>query len=225
MQGVTEEDRAARAPLSRERVVRTAVAIADANGVDAVSMRRLAHELGVDPMSLYNHVANKEDLLDGMADLVVAEIDLAPAGGEWKPALRARVVDAREMLSRHPWAAQVIETRSTASPAVMRYFEAALGILRDGGFSLDLAHHALHALGSRLLGFSQELFDEPDIADPEVATLQARQMAGDFPNLSAMMLKISHDEATVVGSGCDDRVEFLFALDLVLDGLERLRNA
>jgi AcrR family transcriptional regulator len=226
MQGVTEEDRAARTPLSRERVVRTAVAVADAHGVDAVSMRRVAHELGVDPMSLYNHVANKEDLLDGMANLVVAEIDLTPAGDEWKPALRARVLEAREMLSRHPWAAQVIETRSTAAPAILQYFEAALGILRDGGFSLDLAHHSLHALGSRLLGFSQELFDDSGaFADPEVAALQARQMAGDFPNLSAMMLKISHDEATVVGSGCDDRVEFLFALDLVLDGLERLRNA
>jgi Tetracyclin repressor-like, C-terminal domain len=109
----------------------------------------------------------------------------------------------------------------------MRYLETAVGILRDGGFSLDLVHHAMHTLGSRMLGFTQELFDDSSAfaQGPEVIALQARQMAGEFPNLSAMMLKMSHDEATVVGSGCDDRFEFLFALDLILDGLERLRSA
>jgi hypothetical protein len=130
------------------------------------------------------------------------------------------------MLMRHPWARRVIETRTATPPMVTRYFDAAAGILRDGGLSIDLVHHALHALGSRLLGFSQELFDDSNMfaEGPEVVALMAHQMAGEFPNLSAMLLKISHDEATVVGSGCDDRSEFLFALDLVLDGLERLHR-
>lgn len=225
---VTQADKelAARTPLSRGRVLRTAVAVADKSGIESVSMRKLAQEFGVDPMSLYNHVANKDDLLGGMVDLVVAEIDLTPSGDDWKAALRARVLDAREMLMRHPWARRVIETRTATPPMVTRYFDAAAGILRDGGLSIDLVHHALHALGSRLLGFSQELFDDSNMfaEGPEVVALMAHQMAGEFPNLSAMLLKISHDEATVVGSGCDDRFEFLFALDLVLDGLERLHR-
>jgi len=109
----------------------------------------------------------------------------------------------------------------------MRHFEAVAGVLRDGGFSVDLMHHALHVLGSRMLGFTQELFDVtgPLAEGPEVLALTARRMAGEFPHLSEMLLQISHDEATVVGSGCDDQLEFAFALDLILDGLERLRDA
>jgi AcrR family transcriptional regulator len=226
MANQAEDQRTARTPLSRERVLRTAVAIADESGIESVSMRNLAQQLGVDPMSLYKHVANKDDLLDGMVDMIVAEIDLTPSGEDWKAALRARVLDARAMLMRHRWASRVIETRTVTPPAIMRYFEAAVGILRSGGLSLDLVHHALHTLGSRLLGFTQEMFDDSDMfaEGPEVVALRAHQMAGEFPNLSAMMLKISHDEATVVGSGCDDQFEFLFALDLMLDGLERLHR-
>jgi AcrR family transcriptional regulator len=235
----TDDDQAVRRPLSRERVLRAAVAFADEHGIDAVSMRKLGQDLGVDPMSLYNHVANKEDLLDGMVDLVVGEIDPAVgdgdgaggnagAGGDgWKAVLRARVMAARATMLRHRWASRVIETRTAASPTIMRHYEAVAGILRAGGFSVDLVHHALHALGSRMLGFSQELFDDSAaLAEgPEVLALNAHRMAGDFPHLSEMMLEISHDEATVVGSGCDDQFEFAFALDLLLDGLERLRDA
>jgi AcrR family transcriptional regulator len=230
----TDDDQAVRRPLSRERVLRAAVALADEHGIDAVSMRKLGQDLGVDPMSLYNHVANKEDLLDGMVDLVVGEIDPAAASdgdgagaGAWKAVLRARVMAARATMLRHRWASRVIETRTAASPAVMRHYESVAGILRDGGFPVALVHHALHALGSRMLGFSQELFDDTAaLAEgPEVLALTAHRMAGDFPHLSEMMLEISHDEATVVGSGCDDQFEFAFALDLLLDGLERLRDA
>jgi AcrR family transcriptional regulator len=210
----TDPDQATRTRLSRERVLRAAVGLADDQGIESVSMRKLAQELGVDPMSLYNHVANKEDLLDGMVDLVIGEIDPGPSDGDWKTVLRARAMAARETLLRHRWATRV-------------HFEAVAGILRDGGFSVDLMHHALHVLGSRMLGFTQELFDVagPLAEGPEVLALTARRMAGEFPHLSEMLLQISHDEATVVGSGCDDQLEFAFALDLILDGLERLRDA
>lgn len=190
-------------------------------------MRKLAQELDVDPMSLYNHVANKDDLLGGMADLVVGELDLTRSDAGWKEALRVRVLTARETMLRHPWVRSVLESRSGASPVITRYYEAVAEILRSGGFSVDLVHHALHTLGSRLLGFSQELFDDSEalVEGPDVLALRARQMAAEFPSLSEMMLKMSHDEATVVGSGCDDQFEFTFALDLILDGLERLNAA
>lgn len=191
-------------------------------------MRKLAQGLGVDPMSLYNHVSNKDDLLGGMADLVIDEIDVTEASGaDWKATLRARVLAARRTMLRHPWARLVLENRTDTSPTVMRYYEQVASIFRNGGVSLDLMHHALHVLGSRLLGFSQELFDDTTAFDqgPEAVALMAHQMAGEFPNLSEMMLKMSHDEATVVGSGCDDQFEFEFALDLVLDGLERIHEA
>jgi AcrR family transcriptional regulator len=227
--------RARREPLSRERVLRAAVAMADEHGLDAVSMRKLGQDLGVDPMSLYKHVANKDDLFDGMIDLIVGEFALADAadgagggaGGDWKAAMRGRILAARQVMLRHQWASRVLETRTEASPAIMRHYDTMAGIMRDGGFSVDLMHHALHALGSRMLGFSQELFDDSAAfaEGPEVLALNARRMAGQFPHLAEMMLQISHDEATVVGSGCDDQFEFTFALDLLLDGLERLRDA
>jgi AcrR family transcriptional regulator len=222
-----DDDEVRRTPLSRERVLLAAIELADEHGIERVSMRRLASDLGVDPMSLYNHVANKEDLLDGMADLVVGEIDPVPPGEGWKAGLRAMAMAARETMMRHPWASAVIATRTEAAPSVMWRFEAVAGLLRSGGFSIELVHHALHLLGSRMLGFSQELFDESAALEegPEVMALRAHQMRAQFPNLSDMMLKISHDESTVVGSGCDDLFEFTFAFDLILDGLDRLRNA
>jgi AcrR family transcriptional regulator len=219
-------------------VLRAAVAMADEHGIDAVSMRKLGQDLGVDPMSLYKHVANKDDLLDGMIDAVVGEIAPASAAdaadgdgdgddGGWKGVLRGRILAARQVMLSHPWASDVIKTRTDATPAIMQYYEAVAAILRAGGLSVSLVHHALHALGSRMLGFSQELFDDSGALSegPEVMALMAHRMAGDFPHLSEMMLEISHDEATVVGSGCDDSFEFAFALDLLLDGLERLSDA
>jgi AcrR family transcriptional regulator len=222
------ERKTGRTPLSRERVLRAAMALADEHDIEAVSMRKLAQELGVDPMSLYNHVTNKEDLLGGMVDLVVDEIDLMPVDdGDWKGALRAQVLAARQTMLRHPWARGVLEARTDSSPTIMRYFDAVAGIFRSGGVSIDLMHHALHTIGSRVLGFNQELFDDSNTFDqgPEVIALMAHQMAAEYPNLSEMMLQISHDEATVVGSGCDDKFEFEFALDLILDGIERLHHA
>jgi AcrR family transcriptional regulator len=213
-----------RVPLSKERVLRAAVAVADEGGVDALSMRKLAQELGVVPMALYKHVANKDELLDGMVDVVVGEIDPPAGGTDWKTAIRRRVLSARDALLRHPWASQVIESRTSATPAVLAYMDSMIGIFRAGGFSVDLTHHAMHAMGSRLLGFTQELFDDTADVSPEAAAAMLREFAGRYPSITEIVTAITHDDASVVGQGCDDQFEFEFALDLMLDGLERLRN-
>ena len=213
-----------RLPLSRDRVLRAAVALADQGGVDALSMRKLAQELGVVPMALYKHVASKDELLDGMIDVVVGEIDPPAAGTDWKTAMRRRVLSARAALLRHPWASRVIESRTTPTPTVLDYMDSMIGILRAGGFSIDLTHHAVHAMGSRLLGFTQELYDDSMDLDPEATAAMAQQMAGRYPHIAELVMAITHDPTSVVGRGCDDQFEFEFALDLMLDGLERLRD-
>jgi AcrR family transcriptional regulator len=213
-----------RVPLSRERVLRAAVALADAGGADALSMRKIAQELGVVPMALYKHVSNKDELLDGMVDVVVGEIDPPPRGTDWKTAIRQRVLSARSALLRHPWASRVIESRTNPTPAVLEYMDAMIGIFRAGGFSIDLTHHAMHAMGSRLWGFTQELFDDTADVDPEMEAAMLREMAETYPHITEMIMAITHDEESVVGQGCDDQFEFEFALDLMLDGLARLRD-
>jgi AcrR family transcriptional regulator len=217
-----------RAPLSRERVLEAAVALADEAGVEALSMRKLAQELGVVPMALYKHVSNKEELLDGMVDVVmdqinavVSEIDVGPDG--WKTAMRRRILAAREILLRHSWAPRLMESRTNMSPTMVRYFDSLIGLLLEAGFSIDLTHHALHALGSRALGFTQELYDDSEELDPAAIETLVRQMAGQYPNIAEMLSAISHDDETTLG-WCDDQFEFEFALDLMLDGLERLRD-
>lgn len=221
--------RRSRTPLSRQRVLSAAVALADGGGVDALSMRRLAQELGVVPMALYKHVANKDELLDGMIDAVVGEIDPPVADAGWKTAVRLRVLSARRMLLRHPWASGVIEARMKArtapTPAVMAYLDSMIGLFRAGGFSLDLVHHAMHIMGSRLLGFSQELFDDGADREPDPDALPPEEMAARYPHITELAMAVAHDEGSVVGGGCDDQFEFEFALDLTLDGLERLHTA
>lgn len=209
-----------RTPLSRERVLRAAVAFADGAGTDAISMRKLAQELGVVPMALYKHVANKDELLDGMVDLVVGEIG-PPGAGEWRLTMRAHILAARRVLLRHPWAAGVIQSRTSPTPAVLGHLDSMARLFRTGGFSVALTHHAMHAMGSRLLGFSQELFDDT-AADPDPALLQ--QLARAYPHIAELAGAVGHDAASTVGN-CDDQAEFEFALDLLLDGLDRLRSA
>ncbi|WP_055626029.1 TetR/AcrR family transcriptional regulator [Streptomyces hirsutus] len=216
-----------RTPLSRERILGTAVALADEGGVDALSMRRIAQALGVVPMALYKHVANKNELLDGMIDVVVGEIDPPAGHADWKTAVRRRVLSARRMLLRHPWAPGVIESRTkaraTPTPAVMEYLDSMIGIFRSGGFPIDLVHHAMHVMGSRLLGFSQELFEDTPGREPHPDAMPPEEMAARYPHITALARAVAHDPESVVGSGCDDQFEFEFALDLTLDGLERLR--
>jgi AcrR family transcriptional regulator len=213
----------ARQPLTRERVLRAAVGLADREGIAALSMRKLGQELGVEAMSLYNHVANKEEILDGIVDLVVMEVDPPDAGAHWKAALRTRILSARAMLVRHPWASAVIVSRVNITPTMMRYMETMGGILRRGGFSVDLMHHALHVLGSRILGFVQELYDDSAALaeNPEMAAVMLQQMADEFPTMTALATQIAHDGA-LVGAGCDTQFEFEFGLDLILDGFERM---
>ena len=156
-----------RAPLTRERVLGTAVALADQGGIDAISMRKLAEALDVVPMALYRHVANKDELLGGMVDVVIGEIDPPLSDADWKTAMRERILSARRALLRHPWASRVMETRTTPTPVVLAYMDSMIGLLRTGGFSLDLTHHVLHAMGSRTFGFTQELFNDTADVDPE----------------------------------------------------------
>jgi AcrR family transcriptional regulator len=211
-----------REPLTRDRVLRAAVALADQGGVEALSMRNLARELGVVPMALYKHVANKDELLDGMIDVVVEEIDPPLSGTDWKTAVRERILSARRALLRHPWASYVLESRPEPTPTVIEYMDSMLGLFRAGGFSIDLTHHAAHVMGSRLLGFSQELFDDTAAAPPDSDVVQV--MAKAYPYIGELVRAITHDDTSVVGGGCDDQFEFEFALDLILNGLERLKD-
>lgn len=214
-----------RVPLTKDRVFQAAVAFADEHGIDGLSMRKLGMELGVEAMSLYHHVRNKEEVLDGMVDVVAAEIGLVAPNGGWQAAMREQILTARTAMKRHPWAPGVIESRKTMSFPMMKYMDSVAGILRAGGFSVDLMHHAMHALGARLLGFNQELFDDSDDdpGPPEVQAVLMQQMVEQFPNISAVVAEVQHQEASIVGSGCDDDIEFAFSLDIILDGLERAR--
>jgi len=206
-----------RTPLTRARVLQAAVDLADRDGLDSVSMRRLGQDLGIEAMSLYTHVRGKDDLLDGMVDAVVGEIPIDLEGPDWRTTLRRQVLVARSVMLRHRWAARIIETRSTPGPATLRYMEAVTGILLNA-FSVDLSHHAMHVLGSRVLGFSQDLYDDSSVPDPEVAAAYAAQLASVFPNIGAIAMAASHEGGI---GGCDDDYEFAFGLDLILDGLDR----
>jgi AcrR family transcriptional regulator len=222
-----------RTPLSRERILTAAVAVADEGGIEALTMRGLADALDVEAMSLYYHVANKEVLLDGVAEVVVQEVlseiaYLPPATGpdDWKQAMRSRILRARDVMLRHKWAPLVLETRTTMNPAVLHYYHGFLEIFEAGGMSWDLAHHALHALGSRALGFSQELFDPaPGTDDEEMSEELLAHMATELPLFVEFMRAIAHVDSEDQTLGwCDDQTEFEFALDLMLDGLDRLRR-
>ncbi|MBF6210510.1 TetR/AcrR family transcriptional regulator C-terminal domain-containing protein [Nocardia puris] len=217
--------------LSRGQILRAAVARADRDGVGAVTMRNVAADLGVEAMSLYHHVANKAELLDGMVEVIVETINeaveplSADSPAEWKPVLRRRILTARAVLLRHTWAPALISTRSPMTLSLITYFDALLGLLRTGGFSYDLAHHAMHALGSRALGFTQELFESSGAPDDEAATAELAAMADRFPNIAGMIAAGAHehgDAGSTLG-WCDDQSEFEFGLDIILDGLERLR--
>jgi AcrR family transcriptional regulator len=212
------EDR--RTTLTRARVLEAAVALADRDGIDAVSMRNLGQGLGIEAMSLYTHIRGKDDLLDGMVDAVVAEIPVDAEGPDWMTTLRRTILDARSVMLRHRWAARVIETRSAPGLPTLAYMEAVTGIVRDGGFTVDLTHHAMHVLGSRVFGFNQDLFDDSGVPDPETAAAFAAQLASAYPNIAAIAGAASHEGGL---GGCDDDYEFAFGLDLILDGLERRR--
>ena len=213
-----------RDPLNRDRVLRAAVALADGSGIDALSMRTLAQELHVVPMALYKHVANKDQLLDGMVDTVVREIDPPPPDTDWRTAVRQRILSARRTLLRHPWAARVIESRTAPTPVVLDYVNSLIGLFRSGGFSADLTHHAMHALGSRMWGFTRDLFPIAPPPDRRARAAMLRELATRYPYLVEIATSGRHGGGPAVGAGGDDQFEFEFALDLLLDGFERLHR-
>ncbi|MPZ51920.1 MAG: TetR/AcrR family transcriptional regulator, partial [Acidimicrobiia bacterium] len=173
----------------------------------------------------------KEAILDGVVDVIVAEINEALADDEarpvddWASVLRSQILTARQVMLRHPWAPGVIEGRTDISPTLAFYYESVLRIMIEGGFTYDLAHHAMHTLGSRALGFNQELF-QPDDMDQgeEDATEMMEQMAEQLPHLTGMMMEISHDDPESTLGWCDDQTEFEFGIDVILEGLERRRT-
>jgi AcrR family transcriptional regulator len=211
---------APRTPLTRERVLRAAIALADRDGIEALSMRKLGQELGVDAMAMYRHVRSKDDLLDGVIELIVGEFERPAATSDWKGTLRGHAIAARAVMLRHPWARRVLEERGTSGPASLAHIEAVLATLQSAGFSIEVAHHALHVLDSRIFGFNQALFEDSGPADlpPGAEAAMIRALAA-YPAISELAKAASHDG--VLGR-CDDDVEFAFGLDLILDGLERL---
>jgi len=213
-----------RTPLNRERVLAAAVELADREGVEGLSMRRLAAELGVVPMALYKHVANKDELLDGMIDVVVAEIDPPRTDTDWKTAVRERILSARRMLLRHPWASRVMESRTRPTMTVMAYMDSMIGMFIAGGFSIDLIHHVMHAMGSRLMGFTQEMFNDQSDEEQPFQPEMLEQLQTVFPSIYELYLTVNHEDESIDGPGCDDQFEFEFALDLMLDGIERLKD-
>jgi AcrR family transcriptional regulator len=216
----------ARVPLSRERVLDAAIALADRDGIESLTMRKLARELGVEAMSLYNHVANKGDLVDGIVDLVIAEIELPSAAVDWDAAIRTCAISAHELLLRHPWACRLAMSPTTTRVARnprLRYMEWLLGRLREGGLSPELTYHAYHAVDSHIFGFTLWQLehsagaraltgdrDFADIAAPFIAELRA----GGYDNLA------EHAEQHVAAPGDGGRRDFEFGLDLILDGLK-----
>jgi AcrR family transcriptional regulator len=220
-----------RIPLSRQRVLEAAVALADEGGLEALTMRRLAEALDVEAMSLYYHVANKDAILDGVVEMVIDEINRAvdavdrpSAADDWVGAMRARILAARQVLLRHKWMPGIIASHTPMNRPVLFYFDSLVRLFREGGFSHDLIHHALHALGSRAIGFSQELFEPDDPSAEEQNAAMFEEMAPQIPHLVEMTMTVSHDDPDSTLGWCDDQTEFEFGLDLILDGLARLRT-
>jgi len=211
------EKKKVRPPLTRERALQTAVAVADAEGIGALTMRRLAQELGIEAMSLYHHVASKDDILDGMVDLVFSEIELPAEGAKWKPAMLARARSARAALTRHPWAISLMESRTSPGPRTLRHHDAVLGSCRAAGFSVPMAAHAFSLIDSYLYGFVlQEVnlpFDDSSDLTDVVDTIMKGFSAEEYPHL--VELTVEH----VLQPGYSYGDEFEYGLGLILDGL------
>ena len=173
-------------------------------------------------MALYRHVRNKDDLLDGVIEALIGEFERPNPTDDWKTALREQSMAARRVMVRHPWARRLLDERPGGGPVFLAYIERILAILHAGGFSIDLAHHTLHVLGSRIFGFNQDFFEDSNDAPPsdQDSAIVAGAMAAQFPRVTELAMAASHDG--VLGK-CDDDVEFAFGLDLILDGLERQR--
>lgn len=212
-------------PLNRERVLQAAVALADAEGLEALSMRTLARSLGVTTMAAYKHVRDKADLVDAMIALLDADHPATVEGLDWRAATRARVLTARRAALAHPWLREAVQGRSLRSTPVLGRMDAVAGDLLGGGLSVDLTHHAVHTLGHRIFGFSPEPIDDGTGPVPETEAEQAAMvadMAATYPHMTA----IAYEAAARTGlGGCDEDFEFTFALDLILDAVARLHES
>ena len=204
--------------MSRERVLRAAINLADRDGIDSLSMRKLGQQVGVEAMSLYNHVRNKEDVLNGMVDFVFSEIDLPSSGADWSTAMRQRAISARQALLRHPWAIGLMESRVQPGPATLRHHDSVLRNLREAGFSVELAAHAYSVLDSYIYGFTlNELtlpFDTSEGAAEVAGNIFREFLRGEYPYLAEM----ATEHAMKPGYNYGD--EFEFGLDLILAGLD-----
>jgi len=212
-----------RAHLSRERVLRAALVLADIGGIEALTMRKIGQELHVEAMSLYNHVDNKDDIIDGIVDLVFSEIALPPEQADWKTAMRQRAISARDVLLRHPWATSLMQSRTKPGPATLRHHDSVIGSLRAAGFTIDMAAHAFSVVDGYIYGFALQQMNLPYHTSEENAEFAQnilRQLsAAEYPHFTEMIIEHA------MKPGYDYAEEFEFGLDLILDGLERLRVA
>ena len=206
--------------LDRAQIVGAAIAIADIQGMDAVSMRNVAERLRVTPMALYKHVTNRSQLVDEMLDEVLDRMAPAPAAADWADTVRARIHSARGVIDAHPWARDAIESRELATPRSLAHMDSLMAAMFDGGLSADLVHHAMHALSTRMWGFTRDVLPTPSV--PDDPTMRARAMAEfavHYPAIIRMATTSPH-----AGAACDDEAEFAFALDLILSGIQRLHD-
>jgi AcrR family transcriptional regulator len=212
-----------RLPLSRERILQAALAFADANGIESLSMRKLGEAVGVEAMSLYNHVPSKGDLLDGLIDLVFSEIELPGSADDWRKAMRQRAIAVRAALKRHRWAIGLMESRTSPGPATLRHHDAVLGCLRQAGFPIALAAHAYAALDSYIYGFALQEASLPFETGEQTADMAqdfvAQFSPDEYPHLAEFTFK------HVLQPGYDYGCEYEYGLDLILDGLDRALSA
>jgi AcrR family transcriptional regulator len=224
-EGVTPEEQKPtherRVPLDRERVLRAAITLADAGGIEALSMRRLGRALGVEAMSLYNHVSGKDDILSGIVDIIVGDIDVGRSAADWKAAMRRRSISLRTVFSRHPWALGLLESRRNLGPAALRYLDSVLGVLREAGFSVAMAVRAFSILDSYVHGFCIQ-----EQSMPSGSAAEARELAeqflrqlptSEYPHLAAVTVDV------VTKAGFDFQKEFESGLDLLLEALGSCR--
>ena len=211
-----------RVPLSRDRVLRAAIGIADEGGLETLTMRTLGQELGVGPMALYRHARNKEDIVDGIVDLVFGEIDVPDPAVDWRTAMRERAVSVREVLSRHRWAVALMESRTNPGPANLRHHDAVIGNLRAAGFDMAMAAHAYSLLDSYIYGFAQTQMALPFESTADIAEMAQSMLepfpVNTYPNLAAFIT----DHA--MKPGYDFANEFEYGLDLILDGLATAKS-
>lgn len=216
-----------RAPLTRDRILNTALALADKSGLDSVSMRQVAKGLGVEAMSLYNHVANKDDILDGLVELVVSQMSVPSPDTEWKEALRERAYTVRKILNRHPWAANLLESRASIGPTRLRHHDSMIGILRKARFSIELAFNTMIALTSYIYGFviieeGFKLKEQPKVVERVQLTISPTEYPYIFEMINFVIAKNNENAESGNCTESSFFADFEFGLNHLLDGLERI---